>query len=226
MNESAYTVKEAVDKLEFGKATVQWDKTETVISQETNGVSFYNILQTSQDADSVTTSQWQRQTFGAGLSSSKMSAAAHLASKHLKTYHSDPLSTLMNGPVKDMLRIIPKNVTWGGQSGQVFEALSDDFMRPVVRIVESLLNTTSLSVNVYSGQLDLIVDTMGTTRWVERMHWPGIPQWKKATRQPITINNSTEAFAKTYKAFGFYWILKAGHMVRVRCLLIVHSGLV
>jgi serine carboxypeptidase 1 len=86
-------------------------------------------------------------------------------------------------------------------------------MKPVTRVVEALLNNTLINVNVYSGQLDLIVDTMGTTKWVERMNWPGIPLWKKATRQPIILNNSTEAFVKSCKTFSFYWILKAGHMV-------------
>ncbi|CAG7830981.1 unnamed protein product [Allacma fusca] len=119
----------------------------------------------------------------------------------------------MNGEIKQMLRIIPENVTWGGQSGKVFEALADDFMRPVVRIVESLLNNSPLSVTVYSGQLDLIVDTMGTTQWVEKLNWTGISSWKKAPRQPIILNNSTEAFKKSFKNFSFYWILKAGHMV-------------
>ena len=67
----------------------------------------------------------------------------------------------MNGKIKETLRIIPANVTWGGQSKLVFKALQEDFMKPVVRVVESLLNNTPIAVNVYNGQLDLIVDTMG-----------------------------------------------------------------
>ena len=92
---------------------------------------------------------------------SDITAHINLAEKHLKKYKSDPLSKLMNGKIKDTLRIIPKKVTWGGQQDLVFAALTGDFMTPVVRIVESLLNSTPIAVNVYNGQLDMIVDTMG-----------------------------------------------------------------
>jgi len=121
----------------------------------------------------------------------------------------------MNGEIKQMLRIIPANVTWGGQSKDVFAALRQDFMKPVSTVVEAILNNTAIAVNVYSGQLDLIVDTMGTTRWVERMRWLGIPGWKNSKRNPIILKNSTQAFVKSFKNFNFYWILKAGHMVPV-----------
>lgn len=84
-----------------------------------------------------------------------------LGKKWLRKLHDDPLTTLMNGQIKSMLRVIPKNVTWGAQSDAVFQALAGDFMKPVIGIVESLLNTTPLYVNVYTGQLDMIVDTMG-----------------------------------------------------------------
>lgn len=46
---------------------------------------------------------------------------------------SGALDKLMNGPIRNKLKVIPKNVTWGGQSAQVFEALSDDFMTSAVQ---------------------------------------------------------------------------------------------
>jgi len=63
-------------------------------------------------------------------------------------------SDLMNGPIKSQLGI-PANVTWGGQSSNVFTALYEDFMHPVYDVVDSLL-ASNLSVTVYNGQLDLI----------------------------------------------------------------------
>lgn len=47
-----------------------------------------------------------------------------------------------------------------GQSTKVFENMAEDFMRPVIDIVDQLL-AANVSVTVYNGQLDLIVDTMG-----------------------------------------------------------------
>ncbi|XP_042876881.1 retinoid-inducible serine carboxypeptidase-like isoform X1 [Penaeus japonicus] len=127
---------------------------------------------------------------------------------------SGALDKFMNGPVRDKLKVIPKNVTWGGQSGKVFEALSDDFMTSAVQNVEMLLNTTTMAVVVYNGQLDLIVDTPGVEKWVEGMNWAGTSHWISATRKPIESSaGATEAFSKNFKNFTFYWILKAGHMV-------------
>jgi serine carboxypeptidase 1 len=203
VNSSAYSVKAALDKSQFKKATELWEVTETLISKATNGVNVYNILSPGDDSSTA-------------QSQSYLHAHAHahkLGAKHLAAFHSDDLSKLMNGKVKEELRIIPKNVTWGGQSQLVFEALAEDFMKPVTMSVEALLNHTQIDVNVYNGQLDMIVDTMGTMRWVEEMTWPGIPGWKGAKRQPIMINGSTEGFVKSFKNLNFYWILKAGHMV-------------
>nr|XP_027210786.1 retinoid-inducible serine carboxypeptidase-like [Penaeus vannamei] len=136
-----------------------------------------------------------------------------LYKRHVESV-SSVLDKLMNGPIRDKLKVIPKNVTWGGQSAQVFEALSDDFMTSAVQNVEVLLNTTSMAVVVYNGQLDLIVDTPGVEKWVEGMKWAGTSHWISAARKPIESSAGvTEAFSKNFKNFTFYWILKAGHMV-------------
>ena len=47
-----------------------------------------------------------------------------------------------------------------GQAEEVFSSMAGDFMRPVVDIVDKLLDV-GVNVTVYNGQLDLIVDTMG-----------------------------------------------------------------
>merc|ERR1719370_2375164 len=112
----------------------------------------------------------------------------------------------MNGPVRDKLKVVPKNVTWGGQSGMVFEALAEDFMNSAVKNVEVLLNTTTMKVVVYNGQLDLIVDTPGVEKWVENLQWAGTKGWIGANRKPIlSSKNTTDAFSKSYKNFHFYW---------------------
>ena len=77
----------------------------------------------------------------------------------MDTYQGDPLTELMNGEVKDYLGI-PEEVTWGGQSNAVFEAQAGDFMKPVIDIVDELVET-GIKVLVYNGHLDLIVDTPG-----------------------------------------------------------------
>lgn len=45
----------------------------------------------------------------------------------------DDLDHFMNTVVKEALEI-PAEVTWGGQSGDVFDYLSEDFMKPATEV--------------------------------------------------------------------------------------------
>ncbi|XP_063594723.1 retinoid-inducible serine carboxypeptidase-like [Penaeus indicus] len=207
VNSKAQEVANAVKAGKMGDATKLWSEAEDVVENVTNGVNFYNILNHNKDdARSNHISHQREHTF----------TSPHIESlykRHVEAVSSS-LDKLMNGPIREKLKVIPKNVTWGGQSAQVFEALSDDFMTSAVQNVEMLLNTTSMSVVVYNGQLDLIVDTPGVEKWVEGMKWAGTNQWISAARKPIESSAGvTEAFSKNFKNFIFYWILKAGHMV-------------
>jgi len=54
---------------------------------------------------------------------------------HVDNYATDPLTELMEGEVRAFLGI-PEEVTWGGQSSDVFSAQSGDFMKPVIDVGE------------------------------------------------------------------------------------------
>ncbi|PSN47006.1 Retinoid-inducible serine carboxypeptidase [Blattella germanica] len=83
----------------------------------------------------------------------------------------------------------------------------------IVISVELLLEETDLTVCVFTGQLDLIVDTPGTLLWAERMQWSGSQNWLNAERTPLTVNGIIQGYKKTYGNFYFYWLLRSGHMV-------------
>lgn len=57
----------------------------------------------------------------------------------------------------------------------------------------------------------------GQEQWVKQLKWEGLPGFNKlrwtALDDPASPG-ATGAFCKTYRNFAFYWILKAGHMVR------------
>lgn len=53
--------------------------------------------------------------------------------KKLLLRDDDSLDHLMNTLVKETLEI-PENVTWGGQSNAVFNALYEDFMKPATEV--------------------------------------------------------------------------------------------
>ncbi|XP_067004537.1 retinoid-inducible serine carboxypeptidase [Anabrus simplex] len=197
IHESAQKTQKAVESQQWSQATDLWGETEFVISEETYGVDFYNIL--------YKVSSYRRQSKPADM-------LRYLYERHVLRDDDAALDALMNGPVKEKLGI-PSGVTWGGQSGAVFASLGEDFMKPVTDIVERLLNETSLDVVVFSGQLDLIVDTPGTVDWVQRLQWSGADGWRKGSRDPLTVNGVVEGYVKRNGHLTFYWINRAGHMV-------------
>jgi serine carboxypeptidase 1 len=70
------------------------------------------------------------------------------------------------------------SVKYNSQGGNVGEALYEDFMKSEVRLVEQLLNYHDVQFLVYTGQNDLIVETPGTLRWVERVHYVDSQKFK------------------------------------------------
>nr|XP_003702172.1 PREDICTED: retinoid-inducible serine carboxypeptidase-like [Megachile rotundata]XP_012138025.1 PREDICTED: retinoid-inducible serine carboxypeptidase-like [Megachile rotundata]XP_012138026.1 PREDICTED: retinoid-inducible serine carboxypeptidase-like [Megachile rotundata] len=194
---SAQKTKAAVDSGLWKTATTLWSYTEAVISRATNNIDFYNIL--------TKVSPSYRQY---SLADKLMSDSGFLREKAV--YAEANLDALMNGPVKKALGL---SVHHGGQSNTVFSRLQEDFMKPVVDKVEMLLNQTDLKVVVLTGHLDLIVDTPGTLRWVEKLKWKNAAAWKNSERLPVVANRVLEGYVKSYGNFAMYWMNRAGHMV-------------
>jgi serine carboxypeptidase 1 len=195
---------EALARGDGRKATELWSSTESVVNDVTDGVNVYNIL------------KWNGDTKRIFSQSSNVDLLERMFNLHVGLTQNDALYDLMNGPIRKKLGIIPDNVTWSGQSEKVFYHQSEDFMKPVVDIVDGLLNSTNLEVTVYTGQLDLIVDTLGTERWVQKLTWSGLPMFNSTNRSPFFVPTQpyyVAGYVKSYKKFSFYWILDAGHMI-------------
>lgn len=179
---------------QWDKATNEWQTLEDQVENYTDGVNFYNI-----------------QLWGQSEASKLSTPLDRAIMRHLKPLAGDSLAELMNGPIRKKLGCIPANVTWGGQSGEVFTKQMGDFMKPVTDIVDFMIMNTPLKVVVYSGQLDLIVDNLGTEQWVYRLKIAD--QFAKAKKKPMVIGDIPQAFVKIAKNFEYYYILAAGHMV-------------
>ncbi|XP_072743969.1 retinoid-inducible serine carboxypeptidase [Anoplolepis gracilipes] len=192
--------KEAKDRVETGmwtEATNYFGFTQVVILHETYNVDFYNIL------TKITYPSYH-------LPLENQYMRANTIYRHFIQFESQSLESLMNGPVKEALGL---NVSHGTQSSEVFSYLEGDFMKPVINIVEQLLNETDLNVIVLNGQLDLIVDTPGTLLWVEKLKWKNADNWKNSLRKPLVSEEIIEGYFKTYDNFAMYWVNRAGHMV-------------
>jgi len=201
INQAALATKKAVENGQWERATSLWGRTEQVIMQVADGVDFYNIL--------------KKERLPLYYSNNKeWKALEVLYDNEISQVYSYTLGVLMNGPVKTALRI-PSARSFGKQSRQVFSMNSGDFMKPVISTVDELLNL-GYKVVVFNGQLDLIVDTIGTNVWVQKLNWSGLNAWNNAMRKPLYNQGKyplTGAFVKEYKNFSYYWIMRAGHMV-------------
>lgn len=94
--------------------------------RETDGVDFYNILKRI----------YQPSVARRLLSYRKgrtMGAALRDLTNFDEINRDRLLSELMNGKVKETLKLA-SNITWGGQSGRVFQYLEGDFMKPCTEV--------------------------------------------------------------------------------------------
>lgn len=207
VNDLAKQTEEAVNAGEYDKATHLWSNLEAVISDKTDGVNVYNVLQHN-------VQEPFQKILTKGLKDKNLEISYTVL---VKKFQQQQLSDFMNGPIRKKLGIIPDDVTWGGQSTMVFSKQSNDFMRATIKEVSQLINT-SLLVVVYEGQLDMICCTIGAETWVNKLDWTGLEAYNAVKRVPLyppsqKETRNTGAFVKEYENFHFYTILKAGHMV-------------
>ncbi|KAK2433828.1 serine carboxypeptidase [Trifolium repens] len=212
-NSIAERIKKQLEDGKFEDATNSWSELENVISASSNNVDFYNLL-VDAGSDSVT------------IAASELGLLKEISMKRYSKYltsirrrFSTPggdgdVDTLLNGVIKKKLKIIPENVTWGGQSNDVFGALEGDFMKPRIDEVDQLL-AKGVNVTVYNGQVDLICATKGTEAWLRKLKWEGLRSFLGKDRTPLYCgsNKTTKGFYRSYKNLQFYWILGAGHFV-------------
>nr|KJB35189.1 hypothetical protein B456_006G103700 [Gossypium raimondii] len=210
-NSLAEKISQQLKDGQYTDATDTWSRLESVIGANSNS-DFYNfLLDSGMGPVALTTSAFSNGVFSVNRYS------RYLSSLRVSPGNDGPdLDTLMNGVIKKKLKIIPDNVTWGGQSDFVFSYLSGDFMRPRIAEVDELLSK-GVNVTIYSGQLDVICATKGTQAWLDKLKWEGLKEFLSKDRNPLYCkeDQATKGFIKSYKNLQFYWILGAGHFVPV-----------
>jgi len=199
VNDIAQQTAQAVADGQYKHSTDLWSATETMISEKTDNVNVYNVLQHNAPP----------------FPSKFKSNLEKLYQQHVGIYQQQSLADLMNGPIRAKLGIIPANVTWGAQSADVFTYQSVDFMKPVIDAVDYLIKN-NLKVVVFQGQLDMICDTPGAERWIAKLQWPSLDEFQAADRTPLYLDamqKNTQGFVKTFDNFSLFYIMNAGHMV-------------
>ncbi|XP_059429796.1 serine carboxypeptidase-like 51 [Corylus avellana] len=206
----AQKIKQQIEQGQYVEATKSWMLLESLISRSSNNVDFYNfLLDSGSDVASFTAIELSK-----GIALKRYSRyLSSLRSRSSPGGGGGGLDSLMNGPIKEKLKI-PENVTWGGQSDNVFTELEGDFMKPRINEVDELL-AKGVNVTVYNGQLDLICATKGTEAWIEKLKWEGLHNFLSTDRTNLYCGDKkgTQGFTKSSKNLHMYWILGAGHFV-------------
>ncbi|XP_066387828.1 serine carboxypeptidase-like 51 [Miscanthus floridulus] len=210
-NKMAETVKEQIAVGNFSDAADSWnDLVVYFIPSRSGFVDMYNfLLDDGMDLLSADTP--------AGSSPNNIQAlrySTYLGSRD--SNGSNTIGGIMNGVIKEKLKIIPKDLKWHELNHAVYNALGNDMMKPRIDEVDELLSY-GVNVTVYNGQLDIICSTIGAETWFQKLKWDGLKTFLSLPRQSLYCGPSkeTKAFVRSYKNLHFYWILGAGHFVPV-----------
>jgi len=207
----------AVREGQWQNATDLWGDLEGAIGSATDQVDWYYALWHHVSGDEAVAPEHDRTGRYSAVARAMGSPAAR---RQLAAYHDDSLSAVMNGPVRASLVAkagftIPANVTWGGQSGAVFQTLGVEFMKDASPLVDALLAGGKIRVNVYQGSVDLICCTPGADEWMKTLTWPGMKAFYATQRTPIypsAGDMNTGGFAKVTDRLSMYYLMRAGHM--------------
>lgn len=203
VNAQANSCQKEVEQNQWARATTCWSNMEELIEAETSGVSWYNILKYGGQDD------WSKKRRKRSLFSWKSPQFM----RHVGAFQRDALSSYMDTTVRAKLGIIPDSVKFGAQSNAVFNKQSGDFMKPNWDTVDGLL-MNGTNVIVYNGNQDLICDSIGTEKWMNRLQWPGMPSYNSARKIKVSTTSFPLAgFKKRFENLSFYMVLRAGHMV-------------
>ncbi|MQM21348.1 hypothetical protein Taro_054388, partial [Colocasia esculenta] len=119
-NSIAAKIRKQIEGGQYRDATDSWEELETVIGRASNSVDFYNFLLDSA-MDPLSTASAAELPRGMAV----RRYTRYLSSKASSSPGGGGgLGGLMNGPINQKLKIIPNNVSWGGQAGLVFDAFS------------------------------------------------------------------------------------------------------
>lgn len=79
----------------------------------------------------------------------------------------------------------PAGVSFGSQGGQVFGALGKAFMTDGIAQAQELINA-GVKLCVYVAQMDLIVDTLSVSMWMNKLPWSKLAQFQHSHRHAVS----------------------------------------
>ncbi|VAH04797.1 unnamed protein product [Triticum turgidum subsp. durum] len=171
----AATVKEQIAAGRLADSQGSWSELLDFIDSKSASVDMYNfLLDAGMDpvaADLPATSSTPTTSSSAQVM--KYSTYLGGSQEEAGSNTTNTLGGIMNGVVKEKLKIIPKDHEWHELSDPVYNALVNDFMKPRIDEVDELLSY-GVDVTVYNGQeagCDLLDQGRGSMGAKAQMGW-------------------------------------------------------
>lgn len=120
----------------------------------------------------------------------------------------DSVTPYLNLPSVQSALHITSPVVWVGCSDVVFNNYTRaDILRSMIPVYEELLKE-DLRIWVYSGDADGVVSTLGTRKWIKKLHLPVEIPW-----YAWNYKNQVGGWTQKYKGLTFASVRGAGHLV-------------
>lgn len=111
---------------------------------------------------------------------------------------------------KQMLNI-NQNQIWYNCNGDIGTAVIPDQMSSTIAYYPYILD--SIKVLIYSGQDDLLVNTISTEEMLGTLNWPYTEDFVNSYKVIYKVNGQVAGYAKSYNNLNFVVMLKSGHFV-------------
>ena len=103
------------------------------------------------------------------------------------------------------------NKMWSSCNDTVYDYYRADIMNSSIVYLPSIL-ASGVTVMVYNGQDDLIVNTPGIENMIASINWPGATQFSNAPKTNWMVNGSVAGYAQSAQNLTFVVVLASGHM--------------
>lgn len=121
----------------------------------------------------------------------------------------DSVTPYLNNPaVQAALHVTPRPVIWSSCSDAVFKNYSKAaFLQSMLPVYHELLKE-GLKIWIYSGDVDGVVSTLGTRKWIKKLGLPIEIPW-----YAWDYKNQVGGWTQQYKGLTFATVREAGHLV-------------
>ena len=126
-------------------------------------------------------------------------------------YNYNYIGNWLNKPSTKTLLNVPQSASWVDCNDTVYDYYRADIMNTTVTLLPYILSQ-NVSVLIYNGQDDLIVNTPGIENMMARINWPGAANFASAPKINWSVDGNLAGYAQEYNNLTFVLVLASGHL--------------